>query len=57
MNAKKLDAIAESVTNGQFEQARNQSKGISYHRLVKGFIDMGASPSEAIEYANRAKGK
>jgi hypothetical protein len=57
MNTKKFDAIAESITNEQFEQARKQAKGISYQRLIKGFIDMGASNREAIEYADKAKGK
>jgi hypothetical protein len=49
--------IADSILNGQFEQAKDQAKGISYKRLFSSLLDNGASFEEAKNICDKVKGR
>ena len=55
---KKIEAIAESVANGNFTQARNQAKVVSWERIYKYLRDeLCYSEDNAREVADKAKSK
>jgi len=57
MNAKQVERVAESIINGQFTQAREQAKRLSWRSLFVGFRELGWSEAESTRRADQVKRK
>jgi hypothetical protein len=54
---KQVEAVAESIINGQFTQARNQAKRLGWRTLFVGFREIGWPEVEATRRADQMKEK
>jgi hypothetical protein len=52
-----VETVAESIINGQFTQARQQSKGVSWRSLYLGFREFGWTEEESVKRANQMKNR
>jgi hypothetical protein len=52
---KQVETVAESIINGQFNQAKNQAKRLGWKALFVGFREIGWAETEAMKRADQMK--